>query len=69
MEKPLPPPPALDVKCWTAGLHQQLLIRPGGLHPSEKARMVQSTDSYIGLSFTITVHNDERSEHMHIAKT
>ena len=34
MEKPLPPPPALGVKCWTAGLHQQHLIRPGGLHSS-----------------------------------
>ena len=23
----MPPPPALAVKCWAAGLHQQLLIR------------------------------------------
>jgi len=23
----LPPPPTLAVKCWTAGLHQRLLIR------------------------------------------
>ena len=34
MEKFLPPPPTLDVKCWTAGLHQQRLVRPGGLHLS-----------------------------------
>ena len=43
----LPLPPALDVKCWTAGLHQQILNQTWRssslILPSEKARSTLAT--------------------------